>query len=388
VTGQEQLGWSQNGIDLGTLRFSAYVDGTRAELTAATCQSTGGGFADCRSPLPPMTPGRHVLELTATRRLGSQSAESPRSSPLVLIVGSGQVTSAPASHERLSARDENPAAPGAPAACSLTVADDRIYVARASGALSIHPLTESPIHQLQWRAPPGDPVLLRSIAADPDYDGTHRIFLLLTSMALDRLIVARYREVEGVLGEAAVVFDLEMTAPVSRPLLRFGPDGRMYIFLLGSTGDGDGTLRPFVMRLNEDGSVPRDNPSGSPQLDLQARAPSAVAWDADERLWVIERAGANGSRLRLAEAEAGERVAMADVVSMGFLPQNARWFVGADGRIGQMEAGGRLRIMRAGSAARRIADAVVTPGAIVACDALRPELDVSAIRATNAAPDR
>lgn len=381
VTGHEQLGWTQTAIssaDLRSFRFSAYIDEARAELATTTCQPTGGGSADCRSPLPPMTPGRHVLELTATRRLGSQAAESPRSSPLVLIVGSVEVTSATAEqHERRSARDENPSAPAAPAACSLTAAHDRIYVARTSGAISIHQLTDSPIHQLEWLAPPGDPVLLRSIATDPDYQRTHRIFLLLTSTAQGRLIVARYREIEGVMGEAAVLFD--QPAAVSRPSLRFGPDGRIYIFLLSDSADHDPEPRPFIMRLNDDGSVPRENSSGSPWLDLQARAPSAAAWDADGQLWVIER-DTKGSRLRLAATDAGEHIAMTDAVSMGFLAESARWFVGADGRIGRTQPGGKLQIVRAGSASRRIADALVTPNAIVACDALRPELDVYALR--------
>jgi glucose/arabinose dehydrogenase len=59
------------------------------------------------------------------------------------------------------------------------------------------------------------------------------------------------------------VFVTSDTSSVSR--LAFGRDGKLYVTLFGNAGDGSGAQNPMshagkVLRLNDDGSVPRDNP--------------------------------------------------------------------------------------------------------------------------------
>src|SRR5882672_2497549 len=90
ITGNERLGWDQrasDAVELSTFRYAVYVDGTRSELTAATCAtaSTDGAFA-CSARLPALSPGAHTIELASFIVDGSVF-ESARSSALRVTVG-------------------------------------------------------------------------------------------------------------------------------------------------------------------------------------------------------------------------------------------------------------------------------------------------------------
>ncbi|HEX9946238.1 MAG TPA: PQQ-dependent sugar dehydrogenase [Allosphingosinicella sp.] len=93
--------------------------------------------------------------------------------------------------------------------------------------------------------------------------------------------------------------------------IAFGPDGKLYI----SNGDRQeftpaqdmsGTLGKIV-RLNDDGSVPRDNPFASrggatAQIwSLGHRNPLGMAFDGSGRLWAIEMGPKGGDELNLVE---------------------------------------------------------------------------------------
>ncbi|WP_410675322.1 PQQ-dependent sugar dehydrogenase [Amycolatopsis sp. cmx-4-68] len=74
--------------------------------------------------------------------------------------------------------------------------------------------------------------------------------------------------------------------------LRFGPDGKLYI----STGDGQNgdwaqdltVLAGKVLRINRDGSIPSDNPFGTPVWSYGHRNPQGLAFDSQGRLWEQE----------------------------------------------------------------------------------------------------
>ncbi len=74
--------------------------------------------------------------------------------------------------------------------------------------------------------------------------------------------------------------------------LRFGPDGKLYI----STGDGQNgdwaqdltVLAGKVLRINPDGSIPSDNPFGTPVWSYGHRNPQGLAFDAQGHLWEQE----------------------------------------------------------------------------------------------------
>jgi glucose/arabinose dehydrogenase len=75
--------------------------------------------------------------------------------------------------------------------------------------------------------------------------------------------------------------------------IAFGPDGKLYAGV-GEAGETDlaqdrGSLNGKILRMNSDGSVPRDNPfPGSLVWTLGHRNVQGLAWDSRGRLWATE----------------------------------------------------------------------------------------------------
>ena len=74
--------------------------------------------------------------------------------------------------------------------------------------------------------------------------------------------------------------------------IAFGPDGLLYV----TTGDAANStlaqdsesLAGAILRLNDDGSIPEDNPFDNAVYSYGHRNPQGLAWDAEGRLWATE----------------------------------------------------------------------------------------------------
>ena len=81
--------------------------------------------------------------------------------------------------------------------------------------------------------------------------------------------------------------------PDRAPRARFGPDGKLYVGFPASTEDRAGDAASYdgkVLRLNEDGSTPADNPGYSPIISGPHRAPVAFDWPPGSSVpWLAER---------------------------------------------------------------------------------------------------
>ena len=140
------------------------------------------------------------------------------------------------------------------------------------------------------------------LALDPDFPTSRLVYVYHTARAggsaVNRLV--RYREVAGRLGERVVLVDNVPANTIhDGGRIRFGPDGLLYI----STGDAStqsvsqdlGSLGGKVLRLNRDGTTPRDNPFGSPVYTYGHRNPQGFDWHpATGQLWASEH-GATGN---------------------------------------------------------------------------------------------
>ena len=101
VTSIDYVEWDQMATaeELARLRFVARVDGARITLSPS-CDSTPSraGF-HCSSPLPPLLPGRHILDLTAVAFDGDATSESESSHLEIIKIGhpsTGRAVSVPA----------------------------------------------------------------------------------------------------------------------------------------------------------------------------------------------------------------------------------------------------------------------------------------------------
>lgn len=87
--------------------------------------------------------------------------------------------------------------------------------------------------------------------------------------------------------------------------ISFGPDGHLYI----TTGDASDVSLPQdtsslagkILRINDDGSIPEDNPFGNEVYSFGHRNPQGITWDNNGRLWSTEHGPTARDELNLIE---------------------------------------------------------------------------------------
>jgi len=139
---------------------------------------------------------------------------------------------------------------------------------------------------------------LLGIAVHPNFASNHFVFLAYTARlgsGSRELRVVRYREVGGTLGEPMVILDRIGSADIhDGSRVKFGPDRKLYVTMGDaanpSTAQDLGVLTGKVLRLNDDGTVPADNPfPGSPIYSYGHRNPQGLDWHAvTGELWGSE----------------------------------------------------------------------------------------------------
>jgi glucose/arabinose dehydrogenase len=312
INGSERLGWDQRAstaIELATFRYTIYVDDTAVEMQGVSCAETpaAAGFA-CSGRMPQMSAGQHTLALTTFIDAGSR-LESERSSPITvnltpaITAGGGMTSTSMTTADGIQLRAST-LANGLDDPTDLGFAPDgRIFVAERAGRIRV-------FHDGRLQEPPAlvlDDVVaterrgLMAIAIAPDYADTRHVFALYTTARGWRL--ARFRAVGDTLGDRASVLD-GIDAPLAHPAaaMRFGPDLKLYAGL-DDAGDparaGDaGSFNGKVLRLNPDGTTPRDQGWATPLYALNVNSPRGIDWNQQGALmWVVADGASNGGLL-------------------------------------------------------------------------------------------
>ncbi len=137
---------------------------------------------------------------------------------------------------------------------------------------------------------------LAGVAVHPDFVANGWIYLYVSYRDPDGALknrVDRYRfESDELFDRSTIVQNIPASDHRNGGALAFGPDRKLYV----TTGDaGDETtaqdLRSLggkILRLNDDGSIPSDNPFGTPVWSYGHRNPQGLAWDREGRLWATE----------------------------------------------------------------------------------------------------
>ena len=302
VRGTERLSWEQAAEttqQLQALTFKIYVDGNSQPFADTRCADAPAGRTFvCSGKLPPMSPGRHTLEVTAVR----DGVESPRSSQLVINVSTTSSTLSTTSSLPETARltssgvvctestprekcyDVRSIATGLEDVTGLApTPDGRVFVVeRSRGVRVIERDTLLPDYAL---VPPNANARIAGLAIDTRFERSHLVFVAWSEPARDGrsvLNITRYREVAGTFGEDAVIVDgLALPDHASVPLA-IDSDGLLYVALPGAPTDLVAEREPFngrLLRYERDGTTSRINLRASPVVSLGYSKPSALALD-------------------------------------------------------------------------------------------------------------
>jgi glucose/arabinose dehydrogenase len=306
VTGRERFGWTQTAAaDASALQYAAYVDGARRVLEGATCAASGGNL-ECSAPLPPMSAGRHTLELAAFIVSGDSVIEGPKSTPLQLTVASVTAATAPSalSGGAIRGSDGEEMTADVLSGDLLDPADvavdpaGRSFVVERAGRIRILDQDGSNSDrdfEDDLSSPRDEGAVLLSIALAPDFEQSHELYVLKAEPGTGewRALIVRYREARGRTGQAAVVATATVAGDDARGVIRFGPDGALYVGV-GSLSTGDERASSNggrILRLLPDGSTPRDNPAASPVYSSGHRDPIGFAWHKTRRAFLEVEGG-------------------------------------------------------------------------------------------------
>lgn len=146
---------------------------------------------------------------------------------------------------------------------------------------------------------------LLGMTLHPNFLENNYLYLYFTTRQDNR--IERYRLVDGELIKDKLIFS---GIPVDRfhngGRIDFGPDGYLY----ATTGDALDTplaqdinsLAGKILRLDDEGNIPSDNPINSAVYSYGHRNPQGIAWDEEGRLWATEHGPTSLDELNLIEA--------------------------------------------------------------------------------------
>lgn len=151
---------------------------------------------------------------------------------------------------------------------------------------------------------------LLGITLHPDFEKNHYIYVYYTYQEGSNLWnkVLRITESDNRIVDARTILDKIPAAEFDDGgVIKFGPDKKLYI------GTGDATYESLaqnqtslggkILRLNDDGSIPQDNPfSNSPVYSYGHRNPQGLAWDGKGNLYETEEGPTRNDEINLIKA--------------------------------------------------------------------------------------
>ena len=188
--------------------------------------------------------------------------------------------------------------------------DGRVFLTERPGRVRIYDLSRRTSSVALTLADVGarNEAGLLGLALDPDFTQNRRVYIYYSAEVSGGGIVnriVRYREVNGVLGERAVLLDNIPAAGIhDGGRLRFGPDRLLY----ATAGDAADTGFPLdlatyagkILRITTDGATPPTNPYSSPIYTYGHRNPQGLDWHpVTGDLWATEHGNVGNDELNI-----------------------------------------------------------------------------------------
>jgi glucose/arabinose dehydrogenase len=312
VTGTEKVGWDQiaaNATQLARYRYLGYVDDVSSVLANVVCAAaaSASGAFPCTASLPPMTAGLHRFELAAQEIDGFQltSARSPSIQLNVVTSTARAATVVTQLPRNITTYDGlqlvvDTLASGLPAPSSLAVAPDgRVFIAGRDGRILVWQngkMLAAPALQLSDVAQTSD-VGLIGLSLDPEFSSNGRAFVAYTAKNQRGAFVhriLRLQETNRVFGQAAVILEEPaLFAPLHPPRIRVARDHTVYVTLPANdqaTADSYASYAGKMLRINADGTTPRDNQAATPVISSGQAVAGGFDWHpATGHLWLAGR---------------------------------------------------------------------------------------------------
>lgn len=136
---------------------------------------------------------------------------------------------------------------------------------------------------------------LLGLALHPNFSQNQRLYLYSTTDKRGKLTnrVEQYRlEGDRLNDRQQIISAIPASENHDGGAIAFGPDKKLYV----TTGDAGNSasaqdrnsLAGKILRVEDDGSIPRDNPFGNAVWSYGHRNPQGIAWDANDVLWSTE----------------------------------------------------------------------------------------------------
>ncbi|WP_308307570.1 PQQ-dependent sugar dehydrogenase [Streptomyces sp. ISL-10] len=184
---------------------------------------------------------------------------------------------------------------GVDVAWGLAFLPDGTGVFTERNTFNVHRLTKSGQKTLLGKVPDsqttGGEGGLMGIEVSPSFATDHYLYFLHTSTDGNR--IARMRLENNMLsGYTVLLRGMEKSRFHNGGRLRFGPDGKLYAGMgdaqSASKAQDRNSLNGKILRINQDGSIPSDNPFGNAVWSIGHRNPQGLDFDSKGRLWQAE----------------------------------------------------------------------------------------------------
>jgi len=181
---------------------------------------------------------------------------------------------------------------------SIAISENRIFVTEKDGMIRViqdDALLEEPLATLR-------PAVtfdggLSGIALHPNFSENHFLYVYLTYDENGKLWnkILQIEESQNKLVDAKTILDkIPGSAFTNGGFLKFGPDDKLYVGT-GTVSDSShlpqdiDSLSGKILRLNDDGSIPDDNPfPNSYVYSLGHRNPQGMTWDDSGKMYLAE----------------------------------------------------------------------------------------------------